>query len=143
MASNSLSERALTLDLEFKNRELAQRAAEAAAQQAYLRERMNLIEKGQLTIETDRLAKEYALKQGEFEFQKSMAERQFGSSEEQRRIENALNERRQAFEEECGRYFTTHYRKVTLDGENGCWMTLPDYPVQSLVSCTSNRMNSA
>jgi hypothetical protein len=61
-----------------------------------------------------------------------------GSSDDylHRRKELALQAAEQAFEEECGRYFTTHYRKVTLDGENGCWMTLPDYPVQSLVSCT-------
>lgn len=70
--------RLLQLDVDFRDRELAFRQAAEAAQQAYQRERMNLVDIPGLEATKNQIAAEYAQKAADLAFQKARFEQEFG-----------------------------------------------------------------
>lgn len=87
-ARNPVANQAMTLDLDYLNRQLAADVAQKAADNAYREKYMQLIEQGKLDLEAKQLAQQYALAVGQLELDRAK-----GMSD------IALNQRRQDFEE--------------------------------------------
>lgn len=98
-AADKASLDSLRMDMDLRNRQLAAQIAESAAERAFQQKRLELIEQGMLQQEAEQFAKEFALREAEFEFEKQMTTRQFGLSERAQEFTEEIERRRQAFEE--------------------------------------------
>jgi hypothetical protein len=91
---------AMRMDLDFRNRELATQQAIAAAQQAFERQRMMLIEQGAQAQQADQFARQYALQIGQLEFEKTLGTAQLGLSAQGQAHAQRMDLMRQQFDEQ-------------------------------------------
>jgi hypothetical protein len=94
----------LSLDNEFRDRQLAAQIAMHNAEQEYLRKRMELVDLPGLEADKDKFAKQYALQMAQFDFQKIMTEKEYGLSEKTFQLKEEIDRKRLQMDQESQQF---------------------------------------